>query len=260
MKSHLTLESVLKKDRFILTGGLLLLCALSWWYIIYLYRQMSPMNMNAIFFAMPMTAKWTLVDFALLFLMWWVMMIAMMTPSVAPLILIFAMVNRQKKQRQSPFVPSGYLLGGYFIVWGGFSLLATFLQWIFQQINWLNPEMIVTNRILGGAILITAGFFQFTSVKTRCLSYCRTPADFVHKHWKEGKYGALKMGIENGMYCLGCCWILMVLLFVTGIMNLLWIALIAGFVLMEKLLPQAKWLSYSTGAVLLIYGAWILIR
>lgn len=219
---------------------------------------MHPMNMGALLFAMPMTTNWTAVDFILLFLMWLVMMIAMMTPSVAPLILIFAMVNRQKKQRQNPFVPAIYLLEGYFLVWAAFSLLATVLQWFFQQVNWLNPEMIITNKILGAAILIGAGLFQFTSLKTRCLTFCRNPVDFIHSRWKEGKIGALKMGISNGLYCLGCCWILMVLLFVTGIMNLLWIAIIAVFVLIEKLLPQAKWISYTTGAALILYGMWIL--
>src|SRR5687768_16228356 len=117
LKTSSSLEYILKKDRAILIAGLFLIALLSWWYIIYLYRQMYPMNMDALFFAMPMTPSWTATDFFLLFLMWLVMMIAMMTPSVAPLILIFAMVNRQKKEQQSPFVPGIYLLGGYLAAW-----------------------------------------------------------------------------------------------------------------------------------------------
>jgi len=253
-----TLESILRKDRILLIGGFFVICLLSWAYIIYLVRQMNPMNMNALFFAMPMTPAWTAVDFILLFLMWVVMMIAMMMPSVAPLILLYAMVNRQKKQRQSPFVPAGYLLGGYFLVWTLFSLLATILQWGLQQITWLNPDMIITNKILGSIILIGAGLFQFTSLKQSCLRYCRTPVDFLHRHWKENKMGALKMGIENGAYCLGCCWVLMLLLFVCGIMNILWIALISAFVLIEKLLPS-KWVSFIAGAALIAYGIIVLI-
>jgi len=221
---------------------------------------MAVMNMEAFLFAMPMTPTWTAVDFMLLFLMWFVMMIAMMTPSVTPLILIFATVNRKRKQQQSPFVSAGYLLSGYFLVWGIFSLIATLLQWLLQHISLLNPEMETTNKILGAIILIAAGIFQFTPLKQRCLYYCRTPIDFIHRNWKDGKKGAIKMGMENGMYCLGCCWILMLLLFVSGIMNILWIALIALFVLLEKLLSRLKWVSYLAGGVLIIYGVIVLLR
>lgn len=182
------------------------------------------------------------------------MMIAMMTPSVAPLILIFTMVNRQKKAQQNPFVPGIYLFGGYLSAWALFSLLATVLQWGLQQISWLNPEMIITNKILGSIILITAGVFQFTPLKQACLHYCQTPIDFIHRKWKEGRMGAFKMGVVNGIYCLGCCWMLMVLLFVSGIMNLLWIAIISFFVLLEKLIPNSKLISYSAGIGLVIYG------
>ena len=221
---------------------------------------MVHMDMDALFFAMPMTPSWTAVDFILLFLMWFVMMVAMMTPSVAPLILIFAMVNRQKKQQQNPFVPTGYLLCGYFLIWAGFSLLATLLQWLLQNISLLNPEMETTNKILGSFILIAAGIFQFTPLKQRCLNYCRTPIDFIHRNWKEGRTGALRMGIENGVYCLGCCWVLMILLFVSGIMNLLWIALIALFVLIEKIIPKVKWVSFIAGGALIMYGTLLLVK
>ena len=259
MSNSTPLEYLLKKDRFIIITGLVLISILSWLYIIYLYRQMVVMDMSAIFFAMPMTQHWTIIDFALLFLMWFVMMIAMMTPSVSPLILIFAMVNRKKKQQQNPFVHTWYLLAGYFLVWGGFSLLATLLQWFLQQVSLLNPEMKTTSKIFGGTVLVAAGIFQFTSLKQTCLNHCRTPIDFIHRNWKEGKQGALKMGIENGTYCLGCCWVLMVLLFFSGIMNLLWIALIALFVLIEKTF-QPKWISSIAGVVLIIYGLMVLLH
>lgn len=187
------------------------------------------------------------------------MMIAMMTPSVSPLILIFAMINRKKKQQEDPFVYTWYLLAGYFLVWGGFSLLATLLQWLLQQVSLLNPEMKTTSKILGGIILIAAGIFQFTALKKTCLGNCRNPIDFINRNWKEGKRGALKMGIENGTYCLGCCWVLMVLLFFSGIMNLLWIALIAVFVLIEKTFPKPKWISSVAGIALITYGVIVLI-
>lgn len=218
------------------------------------------MNMDAFLFAMPMTGNWAVTDFIFLFLMWFIMMIAMMTPSIAPLILLFAMVNRQKQQQQNPYVPSGYLFAGYYVVWAIFSLLATPLQWWFQHVNWLSSEMIITHKIPGGSILIFAGIFQFTSLKQRCLQYCRTPVDFIHSKWKEGKAGAFKMGLENGIYCLGCCWIIMVVLFVAGIMNLLWIALIGAFVLVEKLVPGSKWISFTSGAGLIAYGIYMLFN
>jgi predicted metal-binding membrane protein len=260
MINHNSLEFVLKKDRLVIIGGLFFITLLSWLYIIYLYNQMVYMDMNALFFAMPMTPEWTAVDFMLLLLMWIVMMIAMMTPSVAPLILVFAMVNRQRKQQSRPFVNTAYLMAGYFLVWLAFSFVATVLQWSLQQIAMLNPEMKTTNKILGGIILIASGVFQFTPLKQTCLGYCRTPLDFVLRRWKEGKQGALRMGIENGLYCLGCCWLLMTLLFVAGIMNLLWIAIIAVFVLFEKVLSTIKWIPYLAGIALISYGILLFIK
>ncbi|HWI92747.1 MAG TPA: DUF2182 domain-containing protein [Flavisolibacter sp.] len=218
------------------------------------------MNMDALFFAMPMSAQWTVTDFVLLFLMWAVMMVAMMLPSVTPLILIFVAVNRQRKQVHSPFVSSAYLLTGYLLVWTVFSLLATLLQWLLQRLSLLNPEMETTNKVLSGMILLGAGLFQFTSLKQKCLSNCQTPILFIHQHWRDGKAGALRMGVKNGTYCLGCCWILMVLLFVSGIMNLLWIALIAIFVLIEKSFSGVKWVSYISGTLLIAYALFTLVN
>jgi len=218
------------------------------------------MDMSALFFAMPMTPEWTYIDFILLFLMWLVMMVAMMTPSVTPLVLTFATINRQRRQQHHPFVNAAYLIAGYFLVWAVFSLAATVLQWLLQQVALLNPDMKTTSKILGGVILITTGIFQFTPLKQTCLRHCRSPLDFILQHWKEGKTGALKMGVENGFYCLGCCWMIMILLFVTGIMNLLWVAIIAAFVLVEKLLLQIKWIPYAAGVLLILYGIFLLIK
>ena len=260
MISSNSLKSLLKRDRLVIISGLLFITLLSWLYIIYLYQQMVYMDMNALFFAMPMTPEWTAIDFILLFLMWLVMMIAMMTPSVAPLILIFAKVNRQRRQQDHPFVNVVYLITGYFLVWAAFSLGATSLQWLLQQISLLNPEMKTTSKILGSMILIVTGIFQFTPLKQTCLKYCRTPLGFVLQHWKEGKSGALKMGLENGVHCVGCCWLLMVVLFVAGIMNLLWVGLITLFVLVEKISAGIKWIPYVAGLLLIVFGVLFLIR
>ena len=144
-------------------------------------------------------------------------------------------------------------------MWGGFSLIATFLQWLLQQVAWLNPDMIITNKILGSIILLAAGVFQFTPLKQTCLNFCKSPLAFIYKHWKEGKQGAIKMGIQNGLYCVGCCWVLMVLLFVSGVMNILWVALIALFVLVEKVATRSKWVSYAAGTVLIMYGVLVML-
>lgn len=254
-----SIEYILKRDRYIIISSMAVMSLLAWFYMVYLYKQMEQMNMDSLFFAMPMTAHWTGTDFALMFLMWVVMMIAMMTPSVAPLILIFARVNRQRQQQQSPYIKTAYLLTGYFLVWAGFSFIATFLQWTLQQVSMLNPEMVTTSKVLSSLILITAGIFQFSSLKNKCLKYCRSPLEFIYHNWKEGKNGAIKMGIENGIYCVGCCWILMTLLFVTGIMNILWVALIAIFVLIEKIASNPKWISSISGIILIAYGGVLLI-
>jgi predicted metal-binding membrane protein len=255
-----SLAYILKKDRFVVLMALFTLCVLSWLYIIYLYNQMYPMNMDAFLFAMPMTSNWSWTDFTLLFLMWFVMMIAMMMPSVAPLVLIFTSITRKRQEQQNPFVSSGYLLSGYFLVWAAFSLFATILQWLLQRASLLNPEMITTSKILGGIIFILAGVFQFTPLKNTCLNTCRSPMAFIHQYWKNGKSGALRMGIQNGMYCLGCCWILMILLFVSGIMNILWIAVISLFVLVEKVLISVKIISSIAGIALIAYGIIVLLQ
>jgi predicted metal-binding membrane protein len=254
------LQHVLRRDRLTVLIALFILCVLSWLYIIYLYDQMYPMNMDALLFAMPMTANWSWTDCLLLFLMWFVMMIAMMTPSIAPLVLIFALINRKRQRQQNPFVPTGYLLGGYFFVWAVFSLFATLLQWILQQFSLLNPEMTTTSKIVGGTILVLAGIFQFTPLKDTCLRQCRSPISFIHQYWKDGKSGAFKMGMQNGIYCLGCCWILMLLLFVSGIMNILWIVLISLFVLIEKVLTSVKAIPVVAAITLIAYGVIILLQ
>jgi predicted metal-binding membrane protein len=151
-------------------------------------------------------------------------------------------------------------MAGYFLTWAVFSLVATLLQWLLQQKSLLSPDMIATSKIFASIVLIASGIFQFTALKQVCLAHCRSPLDFVLQHWKEGKQGALRMGIENGFYCLGCCWMLMVLLFVTGIMNLLWVSIIALFVLVEKIFSQIKLVPYVAGTLLILYGILVLIR
>jgi predicted metal-binding membrane protein len=190
--------------------------------------------------------------------MWWVMMVGMMLPSVAPVILTFATVNRNRRARGEPYVPSALFVAGYLMVWGGFSLAATLAQEALERANLLSPMDMTTNsQLLGGLLFLAAGLYQFTPVKLACLRLCRSPLDFVINHWRDGPGGALRMGLTHGLHCLGCCWILMLLLFVGGAMNLLWVAILAGVVLIEKL-TTGPWIGRAGGMLLAAYGVWLL--
>src|SRR5215469_7956909 len=189
-----------------------------------------------------------------LFFMWAEMMAAMMIPSAAPMILTFAMVQRKRREQERPFVPTGFFLSGYLLVWTMFSALAAFAQWILHAKALLSPMMAGTSPIFGGVLLIAAGIFQWTPLKNACLARCRSPLNFLLTDWREGKAGAFGMGLRHGAYCTACCWILMLLLFVAGVMNLFWIAAIAIFVLLEKILPRGALFGKIAGAFLIGWG------
>jgi predicted metal-binding membrane protein len=206
--------------------------------------------------AMVMTpAIWTLGYALLMFAMWWVMMVAMMLPSAAPMLLLFASINRNQKSGEPPYIPTAMFAAGYLLAWGGFSALATLLQWALERVGLLSPMMVTTSWWLGGAILLLAGMWQLTPVKNVCLRHCRTPLGFLMQGWRPGRWGALRMGLEHGSYCLGCCWFLMGLLFFGGIMNLFWIAGLALFVLLEKTVPAGLWVARAAGVVAAAGGA-----
>lgn len=194
----------------------------------------------------------------LMFAMWWVMMAAMMLPSAAPMLLLFARVNRTERARERPFVPTGIFGAGYVAAWGGFSALATGLQWQFERLGLLSPMMTTTSYRLGGAVLITAGLWQLTPAKGTCLRHCRSPLSFIAQGWRPGRIGAFRMGLEHGAYCLGCCWFLMGLLFFGGIMNLFWISGLAAFVLLEKTTSMGHWLARIAGAGIAAWGVLML--
>ena len=156
------------------------------------------------------------------------MMAAMMLPSAAPILLLFARINRKEKSAGRPFIPTGIFAAGYLVAWGGFSALATGLQWALERLGLLSPMMATTSYWLGGAILLAAGVWQLTPIKGICLRHCRSPMGFLVQSWRPGRGGAFRMGLEHGSFCLGCCWFLMGLLFFGGIMNLFWIIGLAG--------------------------------
>ena len=275
MEPATTLEIVLRRDRAIVTVGLVGVAALGWAYLLYVARDMSDMSADI---AMPSTEAWGMVDLALLFVMWVVMMLAMMVPSASPLILMVASINRKRRERDDPLVPTGLpatrsfaqafrypsperarLLAGYLLAWTAYSAVATGAQWGLHATSLLSPAMVSTSPVLGGVLLLTAGIFQFTSLKQACLSHCRSPVGFVLGHWREGRGGALRMGMEHGLFCVGCCWVLMALLFVAGVMNLLWVAVISLFVLAEKVLAKGELVGRLGGAALLTAGVAVLI-
>ena len=191
---------------------------------------------------------------ALMALMWWTMMVAMMVPTAAPMILLFATVNRRQRQKGAPFVPTGVFAAGYALVWGAFSVVAMGLQWGLERLALLSPVLVSASVVFGGALLIGAGLYQLTPLKHACLRHCRSPLEFITGHWRKGTFGALTMGLEHGAFCLGCCWVLMGLLFYGGVMNLYWIIGLALYVLLEKLIPAGNWFASITGFGLIAWG------
>jgi predicted metal-binding membrane protein len=255
------IERLLERDRVVILGGVVGLTALAWAYIVYLAWGMKSMEVGtgmAMEVALPQMQLWGAVDFVLMFVMWTVMMVAMMVPSAAPMVLVFATVNRRRQgEHQGPLVPTGAFLSGYLVVWAAFSAMATLAQWGLHTAALLSPRMVSTSPLLGGALLVAAGVFQWTPLKHACLTHCRTPLGFIMGEWRDGTGGAFIMGLNHGAYCVGCCWFLMGLLFVAGVMNLLWVAVIAAFVLIEKVAPRGQWVSRAAGLLLVGWGVWM---
>jgi predicted metal-binding membrane protein len=204
--------------------------------------------------AMPRTSSWGAGDFLSMLGMWTVMMAAMMVPSAAPMILMFAAVHRRRRAADSPYVPTGFFLLGYLLVWTAVSVLATLAQGGLHAAALLSPALVLASPVLAGLVLVAAGIFQWTPLKDACLTQCASPLSFIMTQWREGAAGAVAMGLRHGLYCAGCCGLLMALLFVTGVMNLLWLGVLALFVLVEKAMPRRRWLTRLSGAALAAAG------
>ena len=253
------LEAVLRRDRVVVVATLVAVILVAWvWVLLGAGTGTSAVAMTQMagipdMDIMMERTVWTPPYAALIFAMWWVMMVAMMLPGAAPMLLVFARVNRSQKARDRPYVATGIFAAGYLAAWGGFSALAVLLQWGLGELDLLGPMMTATSWWLGGAILLAAGLWQLTPVKGVCLRNCRSPLGFVAHNWRPGRLGTFRMGLEHGAFCLGCCWFLMGLLFFGGIMNLFWIAGLAGFVLLEKTIPMGHWLGRVAG---IGFAAW----
>ncbi len=251
----------LSRDRIIVLLALLGVTALAWLYLIADRQRMADTDMDMAGMAdMAMPISWSAAEFALTFAMWWVMMLGMMLPSAAPTILTFATMARRQRARGQKFVPVSVFTIGYLLAWGGFCVVATLLQWGLDQAALLSPMLETKSTLIGGALFILSGLYQFTPLKYACLRQCRSPFAFLLNHWREGWQGTLRMGLQHGLYCLGCCWVLMALLFAVGVMNLVWVAAIAAFVFAEKLLPGGIWIGRVAGALMLAFGARLLLQ
>ena len=244
---------MLRRERLVIGGCLAAMVVLSWLYLFHTKMTMSGMDMPGM--VMLDLQPWGPTDVLLLFVMWSVMMVAMMVPSAAPMILAFHAVNQRRQAAARPYVPVTIFLLGYLAVWTAFSALATLAEWGLHQAAMLSTTMTATSPALNGGLLIAAGVFQWTPLKRSCLKGCRSPLSFLMSEWREGTAGAFIMGLRHGAYCTGCCWFLMALLFVAGVMNLFWVAVIALFVMAEKILPGGELLARVAGIALTIAGA-----
>jgi predicted metal-binding membrane protein len=190
--------------------------------------------------------------------MWWVMMIAMMMPSAAAVVLIHAAVGRKQTGVKWPLVGTAVFIAGYLVVWAGFSLVATALQWSLENLGIVTGMTEIASPIIAALVLVAAGLYQMSPLKNACLSHCQHPMAFITQRWRPGGFGAFWMGLEHGAYCVGCCWFLMALLFVGGIMNLIFIAAIALYIGIEKLAAGQHWLRKFSGAGLTMAGLYVL--
>ena len=257
------METILRKERLIVGGCLTVMVVVAWWYLFHSRADMPGMDMSGMDMpgmTMPQSQQWGTVGVLLLFVMWAVMMVAMMVPSAAPMILAFLAVNRRRQTAGRQFVPVGIFFSGYLAVWAAYSAGATLAQWGLHKAALLSPAMAATSPVLNGGLLIAAGIFQWTPLKHICLTGCRSPLSFLMSEWRDGRAGAFRMGLRHGSYCVGCCWILMALLFVAGVMNLLWVAVIALFVMAEKTLPRGELVGRVTGAALVAAGVALMAR
>jgi predicted metal-binding membrane protein len=200
---------------------------------------------------------WGIADFFWLFLMWAIMMVAMMLPSAAPLILLVAGTYRRRGSDARWLTAT--FAGGYLAAWVAFSVVAALAQTVLHRTALLSPSMASGSAWLAGGIFIAAGVYQWLPVKNACLTHCRSPLHFLTHEWKEGAAGALVMGLRHGWFCVGCCWTLMALLFVVGVMNLIWVAVIAAFVLVEKLARQGPRVGQVAGLLCTVWGVYVLL-
>jgi predicted metal-binding membrane protein len=245
-----TTAAPLARERHLILGGLLILAAAAWAVLIWQAATTDA--------AMAMTP--TMGMAAPLFLAIWVaMMVAIMFPTAAPMVLTFARVQAGRRQKEQPFVPTWMFVGAYLLVWSALGILAfggaVAAERLAERSMWLMDHA----AQLGGVVLILAGIYQLTPLKRVCLGKCRSPLSFITTSWRDGRGGAFRMGLEHGLNCAGCCWLLFVILFPLGMLNLAALALITALIFAEKVLPWGRGLSLVVGAALVVYGIVVLV-
>ena len=243
------------RDRVIVAVCIVALTALAWRYLLGVEREMSAMVEHDRMMAemgMTMDMSWGVREALFTFVMWVVMMVGMMAPSAAPTFMLFVALQRGRGPAYSrTWIAFGI---GYFVAWGAFSAAAAAVQWWLHETAMMSPAMVVASAQIGAAILIGAGAYQLTPLKAACLTHCRGPLSFLMSHWRDGSAGAVQMGMRHGLYCVGCCWALMCVLFAVGVMNLLWVAALSIIVLAEKLMPGGHWLARAGGVAMIVTG------
>jgi len=287
-------SDLLKRDTLVVAAALVVITILAWAYLVVMNGEMQASQMaptqavqmsgapgmsgmadmdvhapkvesgmpggQGMAMAAPAIAPWNASHFLFIFAMWAVMMVGMMTPSVSPVVLIYSRFARGAAAQGTPFASAVWFAGGYLIAWTAFALVASVAQYALDRALLLTPMMALQSRTVGGAVLVAAGIYQWLPIKSACLASCRAPLAFVQRHggFSASAPGSVRLGVLHGLYCIGCCWALMVLLFVAGVMNLLWIATLMLIVLAEKLLPAAAYISRGVGVVAIGWGLWVL--
>jgi predicted metal-binding membrane protein len=264
------LEVILRRDRAIIIAALGLLMVFAWADLVWLSNDVTMNGMDMTGYRMipagrglmmPASAPWQPVEFAYVFVMWVVMMIGMMVPSATPMVLVHARVARQKAAQGKPLAATAWFAGGYLLAWITFSFAATLGQWVLERASLLTPSMAASSHVFGGTVLIAAGLYQWTPLKQACLSQCQAPITFILRHGglRSTPAGSLILGLRHGVYCIGCCWALMLVLFVLGVMNLLWIAALAILVMLEKVIPFGRAVTRLAGLLFIAEGGWMLV-
>ena len=251
------IELALGHQRFAFIVLLILLPLVCWSWIVVMARDMyGPMTGAS---AWMMTREWDARHVFLLWAMWAVMMVGMMLPSAAPLVLLYGTAARRRAGSRRATHEIYALVVGYVTMWSLFSVAAVVAQRVLSELLILSPMMTLTNPLLGATVLVLAGVYQMTPIKHVCLRQCQSPMSFLMHRWRAGVRGAFQMGVDHGTHCLGCCWALMVLLFVGGVMNLAVIAALTLFVGFEKLGPFGVGTARASGALLIGAGVWMLL-
>jgi len=228
----------LNRDRIILLAGAAGITTVAWLWIVRMAAGHARMALNL----------------GALFAMWAVMMVAMMLPSTLPFVFVFRAEQLHRHAKRASMTPVGFIVAGYFTVWVVFSAVCAALQHFLHQKSLLSPMMSAASPVVAGAILIAAGVYQWTPMKNACLRHCRSPLTFLLSDWHEGAAGAFRMGADHGLFCVGCCWMLMLLPFAAGVMNLLWMAAITVLLLLEKAAPGGEMTARVCGALLALVG------